>query len=128
VTAEIHQHSKDVEILFPSQTEKSSNNGTVALLKFKTQIEANLFAQKMTTTLQAYSFLDAWNIAKLVHARFEPHPNYVPGFDKLTLAQLQQLKPVFSKFLTTNLFTAEAWSSIVTNFGISEEKPHTSEL
>jgi hypothetical protein len=130
VTADIKQYSADqeVSVLFPSQAEKSSNNGTIALLKFKTQIDANLFAQKLNTSLTQYSFLDAWNIAKLVHARNESHPTYTLGFDRLTAAQMQQLKSVFSKFLTSNLFSEDKWISVGSLAGITDEKPHKTAL
>lgn len=130
VTAEVKKAAGDcsLEILFPSQAEKSSNNGTVALLKFKTRMDANQFAKKFSTDLSAYSFLDAWNIAKLVHARFETKTLYSLGFDKLTSAQLQQLKPVFSKFLTSNLFPDDKWAAMGTRIGVSEDKPHKTAL
>lgn len=34
----------EIDIILPSQAEKSPNNGSVALLKFSSQLDANLYA------------------------------------------------------------------------------------
>jgi len=73
----------DVKVILPSQAEKAPNNGSVALLKFQSQLDANLYAQKFSATMKDYNLLDAWNIAKLVHSRYEPNHSYALGFDRL---------------------------------------------
>lgn len=75
-----------------------------------------------------YTILDSWNIAELVHSRYEPHPNYTLGFDKLNSNQLTNIRSVFSKFLVSNLFSADQWLSITNLAGFSDEKPHKTAL
>lgn len=78
----VHAES-EIEIILPSQAEKSPNNGSVALLKFPQQLDANLYAQKFAAVQKDFSLLDAWNIAKLVHSRYEPGHSYALGFATL---------------------------------------------
>jgi hypothetical protein len=118
-----HHGEVEPEIMVPS-LEAGSNNGSVALLRFKTQLDANLYAQHMITVHTEYSILDAWNIAKLLHSKYETSPSFPLGFDKLAAAQMQQIRSVFSKFLTSNLFSADQLVSLNTMVGLSEEKPH----
>lgn len=41
---------------------------------------------------------------------------------------MQQLKSVFSKFLTSNLFSEDKWISVGSLAGITDEKPHKTAL
>lgn len=78
--------------------------------------------------MKDFSLLDAWNIAKLLHSRYEPNHSYALGFDKLHKDQMVQIRSVFSKFLTSNLLSEDKWMSVMSLSGFSEEKPHKTAL
>ena len=120
----IAQPDASFKILVPSQAELSqAANGFVALLKFDSVLETNLFAQNLQQNLKDVILLDSWNIAKLVHSRYVTTPNYVLGFDRFKTQQLQQIRAVFSKFLIDELFTPDHWKTL-SMIGVQVEKPH----